>query len=69
MGGGHSDPSSVQNDGITLKGNYSGDAHTTYKNLSTGGAKNTQTAGSTGATVGVKAGVTVVPALMQLQAL
>ena len=69
MGGGHSDPKSVQNDGITLKGNYSGNAVTTYKNLTTGGDGNTQKASSTGATVGVKAGVTVVPALMQLQAL
>jgi hypothetical protein len=58
MGGGHSDPSSVQNDGITLKGNYSGNAHTTYKNLSTGGATNNQSASSKGSTTKVSASYT-----------
>jgi hypothetical protein len=64
MGGGNSSPASVQNDGITLSGNYSGNSQTNYKNLSTGGGSNNQSGSSTGATVGVKGDVTVTPTLL-----
>ena len=59
MGGGHSSPSSVQNNDINISGTYSGDSVTTYSNIHTGPATNDQTASSTGATVGITAGVTV----------
>ena len=66
MGGGSSAPSSVENNGITLSGDYTGNAQTTYKNLSTGGSSSGQTtsAGGSSTTVGVKANI--IPALQLL---
>ena len=66
MGGGHSQPVSVENDGINISGNYGGNSQTNYSNISTGGSSSDQSASSTGA--GVKAGVDVkvpIPTLLQ----
>ena len=65
MGGGHSDPKSVQNDGITLSGNYTGHAVTNYDNLHTGPDGNTQHATSTGAHVGVGISASIPVGLLQ----
>ena len=66
MGGGSSAPTSVENNGITISGNYTGDSQTNYKDMSTGGDKNgqTTTAGGSTTTVGVKANI--IPALQLL---
>ena len=63
MGGGDSAPASVQNNGITISGNYTGTSKTNYDHITTGGSGSSQstTAGGSSTTVGVKANI--VPAL------
>ena len=66
MGGGHSDPVSIQNDGINVSGTYSGDSHTTISHITSGPTSNTQTAKSKGSKTGVTVNATVplAPALL-----
>ena len=65
MGGGNSSPASIENNGIHLTGNYSGNSTTTYDNLHTGPDSSTGSGDSTGATVGIKLGAKIPMAGLQ----
>ena len=61
MGGGQSTPTTTQNNGVHIVTNTGASSTNTYSNISSNGGNITSGSSATGATVGVKAGVTVTP--------